>query len=146
MGKSKCKCGLKCILLFLVGACVYYNAEICFRGYSHWTMALLGGALFLAIGNINEKNAASKNIPLPFQGLLAAAFITAGELAAGIILNVWLDLNIWDYSDLPFNFLGQICLRFSLIWIAVGIIAVVLDDYLRYLLFDEEKPKYIIIS
>ena len=54
MKKSKGKCGLKCILLFLVGACVYYNVEICFRGHSHWTMAVLGGILFIIIGNINR--------------------------------------------------------------------------------------------
>ena len=142
MKKSKGKCGLKCILLFVVGACGYYNVEICFRGHSHWTMAVLGGILFIIIGNINEKGAASRRIPLLAQGFFASILITAFELAAGVVLNIWLGLNIWDYSDLPFNFLGQICLRFSLIWIAVGIIAVVLDDYLRYLLFDEERPKY----
>ncbi len=70
MKKSKCKCGLKCILLFLVGACVYYNVEICFRGHSHWTMAVLGGILFIIIGNINEKGAASRRIPLLAQGFL----------------------------------------------------------------------------
>lgn len=142
MKKSKCRCGLKCVLLFLTGACVYYNVEICFRGYSHWSMALLGGILFIIIGNINECGAASKKIPLAAQGLMAAAIITLGELIAGIILNVWLGLGIWDYSDLPFNFLGQVCLRFSLLWIIVGIIAVMLDDWLRYLLFGGEKPKY----
>lgn len=142
MKKSKCRCGLKCVLLFLTGACVYYNVEICFRGYSHWSMALLGGILFIIIGNINERGAASKKIPLAAQGLMAAAIITLGELIAGIILNVWLGLGIWDYSDLPFNFLGQVCLRFSLLWIIVGIIAVMLDDWLRYLLFGGEKPKY----
>ena len=51
----------------------------------------------------------------------------------------------WDYSSMPMNLLGQICLPFSLLWILVGIIAVVVDDYLRYWLFGEEKPHYKLI-
>ena len=43
---------------------------------------------------------------------------------------------------MPLNYKGQICLPFSILWIFVSIAAVVLDDWLRYWLFGEERPHY----
>ena len=43
---------------------------------------------------------------------------------------------------MPFNLLGQICLPFAVAWLALAAVAIVLDDYLRYWLFGEEKPRY----
>lgn len=51
-------------------------------------------------------------------------------------------LGVWDYSGMPLNYKGQICLPFSILWIFVSIAAVVLDDWLRYWLFGEERPHY----
>ena len=53
-----------------------------------------------------------------------------------------LHLNVWDYSNMPLNVLGQICLPFSLLWVIIAIGAIILDDYIRYCFFDEEKPRY----
>ena len=50
--------------------------------------------------------------------------------------------GVWDYSGMPLNYKGQICLPFSILWIFVSIAAVVLDDWLRYWLFGEERPHY----
>lgn len=50
--------------------------------------------------------------------------------------------NVWDYSDQPFNLLGQICLSYTLLWIPLSAVAIVLDDFLRCLLFGEEWPRY----
>ena len=50
----------------------------------------------------------------------------------GVIVNIWLGWNIWDYSNTPFNILGQVCLPFALIWFVLAHAAIVLDDYLRY--------------
>ena len=63
-------------------------------------------------------------------------------LDLGLQLNVWLGLGVWDYSGMPLNYKGQICLPFSILWIFVSIAAVVLDDWLRYWLFGEEHPHY----
>ena len=38
------------------------------------------------------------------------------ELISGIIINRILLLNVWDYSGLRFNFLGQISLNSSIAW------------------------------
>lgn len=78
------------------------------------------------------------------QGVIGACFITAMELVSGLILNVWLGLGIWDYSAIPLNFMGQICLPFSILWVLLSVVAVVLDDWLRYWLFGEERPHYVL--
>lgn len=131
----------KWLVLFIIGGALYALLEICWRGYTHWTMMVLGGVLFLLIGGLNEV-ALTWETPLILQGIYGAAITTAAELLAGVILNIYLGLGIWDYSQMPFNLLGQICLPFSLLWVALSIVAVILDDYLRFWLFGEERPRY----
>ena len=134
---------IKALVLFLCGASVYAAMEILWRGFTHWTMAVLGGALFLFLGGLNEW--LPWNMPLLLQGFIGAVGVTVAELAAGYILNIRLGLGIWDYSGMPLNFLGQICLPFSLIWWAVSIFGIVLDDWIRYWIFGEERPHYKIL-
>ena len=134
---------LKYIFLFLVGGFVYYSIEIVYRGYSHWTMILLGGICFIALGNIN--NVLSWETPLIAQSIIGATIITALEYITGLIVNIRLGWSVWDYSDVPLNIQGQICLPFFMVWIFVAAIGIILDDYLRYWLFKEKKPKYEIV-
>lgn len=119
---------------------MYFLIELFWRGHSHWTMAVMGGVCFILIGDINEF--IPWNMPMILQGGIGSVVITAMELFCGVVLNLWLKLDIWDYSTMPFNFLGQICLPFSLLWVALSIVAVILDDWLRYWLFKEERPTY----
>lgn len=130
----------KHLILFLIGGMIYYLIEVLWRGYSHWTMALLGGICFIAIGLINE--IIPWEMKIWKQCLIGATIITVLEFITGIIVNIKLEWQIWDYSQMPFNVLGQICLPFTLIWIAISFIAIIVDDYLRYMLFKEEKPRY----
>lgn len=138
--KEKLKAILKHAVLTLCGGCVYFLIEMAWRGHSHWTMAVLGGVCFVLIGDINEF--IPWNMPLVLQGAIGSGTVTLLELVSGIILNLWLGLGIWDYSNMPFNFLGQICLPFSLLWVALSVVAVILDDWLRYWLFGEDRPTY----
>lgn len=128
------------IVLFVFGASIYAAIEIMWRGYTHWSMAVLGGLLFLLIGGLN--NWLSWETPLWKQILVGTVTITVAEFISGLILNVWLGLGIWDYSQMPFNLLGQICPQFTVAWAGLSLAAIVLDDYIRYWLFGEEKPKY----
>lgn len=130
----------KALTLWVIGGGAYVAIELLWRGRSHWTMAVLGGLLFVLIGAINEVFPWS--MPLALQGFLGAAVVTLAELAAGIVLNHWLGLGIWDYSGLPLNLWGQICLPYSLLWIPLALAAVVLDDWLRHWLWGEERPHY----
>ena len=134
---------IKRIFLFLVGGFIYYAMEMLFRGRSHWTMMVVGGICFLICGELNEWF--TYKMPLLFQGTVCAGLVTIVEFFAGCILNLWLGLGIWDYSNMPLNLLVQICLPFSLLWILVCMFGVVVDDYLRYWFFKEEKPHYRIL-
>ena len=140
MKKSLSRAALKHAVLAVIGGCVYYLIEMFWRGHSHWTMAAIGGICFVVIGDINEF--IPWDMPLILQGTIGSAVITFMELVFGILLNLWLRLDVWDYSTMPLNFLGQICLPFSLLWIALSMAAVILDDWLRHWLFKEERPTY----
>ena len=134
---------LKDLILFLVGGALYIVIELLWRGYSHWTMFILGGICFLYIGLINEEF--TWEMPLVQQMFIGAIVITMLELLFGILVNGAYNLNVCDYSNMPFNFLGQICLPYSILWFFISLPAIVLDDYLRYRLFGEEKPHYRLI-
>lgn len=131
---------LKCAILFLIGGWLYYCIEIMWRGHSHWTMAVVGGICFVIIGGLNDY--IPWEMPIWKQALCGSALVTAVELVAGVILNLYLGLEIWDYSGLPCNLLGQICLPFSLLWVALSVLCIFVDDALRWRLFHEEKPHY----
>ena len=131
------------LVLFLIGGLIYAAIEILWRGYTHWTMAVLGGLLFLLLGGLN--NWIPWEMPLWMQCIIGAVIVTVAELLVGIILNIWLDLAIWDYSQLPWNILGQVCPQFALAWCGLSLVAILLDDYLRYWLFHEEMPHYWLI-
>lgn len=133
---------LKYMFLLAVGGTVYCLLETLFRGYTHWSMFFVGGICFVLCGLMNE--VFDWMMPLILQMLACAAVITAVEFAAGLILNVWLGLGIWDYSGIRFNVLGQICLPFSTLWFLLSLPAIVLDDFLRWKFFDEEKPSYVL--
>ena len=127
-------------VLFLIGGFIYYIIEVLYRGYSHWSMFILGGVCFVIIGILNEFF--KWELLFQYQCLIGATVITVLEFVTGCIVNLWLGWNIWDYSDMPMNIMGQICLPFSAIWFALSSIAIVVDDLIRYFLFDEQFPKY----
>lgn len=131
---------LKHLILFLIGGGIYFFIENLYRGYSHPSMFAVGGISFLIIGLLNEFY--TFQMPILIQMFLSAVIITTLEFLSGVILNIWLRYDIWDYSDLCFNFLGQISLYYSTLWFFISLPAILADDYLRYLLFKEEKPHY----
>lgn len=136
----KLKQFLKYVLLTIFGGLSYVLIEIIWRGYSNPSMFILGGLSFLIVGLLNE--IFSWKIPIEIQSICGGAIITIMELIAGIILNIILKLNVWNYSLIPLNFLGQICLPFSLLWIVLSFLIIIIDDWIRYKFFGEEKPHY----
>ncbi len=101
------------IMLFVSGGVGYYSLEVAFRGYSHWSMALCGGVCLCLIYHMNRKLAKKK---LAVRALGGAFIITAVELVCGCVVNLMLGLDVWDYSHIPLNLFGQICLPFTLLW------------------------------
>lgn len=130
----------KYFLFFLLGGAIYYCIEIAFRGHSHPSMFVLGGLCYILIGCINEYF--PWNMPIEIQAILGGVIITILEFITGYIVNIKLGLGVWDYSNLKYNFMGQICLPFSFIWMGISVIAILLDDHVRYKTFGEEKPRY----
>ena len=124
----------KIISLFLAGGTVYACLELlCRGGHTHWSMFVLGGALFLLLGKLGA------GLPPGRRALLGAAAVTLAELAAGLTLNLWLGLAVWDYSALPLNLLGQVCLPYALLWIPVSAAGAALNGWLRYTMWGEPR-------
>ena len=130
--------------LWLWGGFVYYLIELAWRGFSHPSMFIAGGLCFVLIGGVN--NYLPWRMGLVWQALLGAAAVTAVELVSGLVINIWLGLGVWDYSGAPLNLLGQICLPYSLAWIALSAAGIFLDDFLRWKLFGEERPRYSLLN
>jgi len=133
----------KYLTLFVIGGLIYVLLEFLWRGRSHWTMFLLGGLCFVVLGLLNE--VIPWKMPLWQQVLIGVCIVTAMEFFTGCIVNLWLGLNVWDYSGLPGNVMGQICPQYCLLWVPVSLAGMVLDDYLRHWWFGEEKPQYRLI-
>lgn len=134
----------KHLILCLSGGIVYCLIELMWRGHTNWTMGLVGGICFVLIGELNELFSFDMSVLL--QMFISCNIITLIEFVAGVILNIWLKLNIWDYSMLWGNVLGQVCPQFYIAWFFLSLVAIILDDYLRFWLFGEEKPHYVLIS
>ena len=45
----------KFLFLFVFGGSIYYGIEMFTRGFSHWSMFILGGICFILCGRLNEK-------------------------------------------------------------------------------------------
>ena len=63
--------------------------------------------------------------------------VTAVELIFGAVVNLWLKWNVWDYSDVPMNLWGQICLPFSLLWVALMVAVMNLEKQIRFKMFGD---------
>lgn len=109
------------LFIYILGATAYCLVEIIWRGYSHYTMFFLGGFCCLTL---------YKLAALPYSSvtlaLLGSLIITAAELLCGILFNKLLKLNVWDYSGVPYNFMGQICPFYSFAWFVLSFFAIVL--------------------
>lgn len=126
-------------LAFVFGA-IYCLIELSYRQRTHWTMFIVGGLCGLVCGLINE--VLSWETPIWLQAFIGSVAITCVEFASGCIINLWLQWNVWDYSNVPLNIFGQICVPFTVIWYGIAHIAIIADDYLRFFIFNEEKPHY----
>ena len=120
------------IFRFYLGGSLYMILEFLWRGRSHGSMFLLGGSCFLLLGRLGKVK-----LPALPKALSGSALVTALELLTGLLVNR--DYRVWDYRPLPFNFLGHICLLYSLLWAPLSLFAMFLykkadqwiDNFLR---------------
>ena len=119
-------------LVFLIGGISYGIMEILFRGYTHWSMLVTGGICFFIFYLINFK---LETHNLLIRCIISTLIITTLEFIVGYIVNIVLKWNVWDYSHMPYNIKGQICLGFSGMWLILGIPMTVLSYKLREILY-----------
>lgn len=122
---------LETCFIFCSGAFGYWAVELLWRGYTHWTMPILGGVCLILIYAIANFMAES----LWKKWLMCSACVTAVEFIVGGIVNITLNWDVWDYSTLPGNLMGQICPLYSIYWILLSIPSVFFCNILRYYVF-----------
>ena len=132
---------IKNLVLFVVGFSFYITLEVLFRGYSYALMGVVGGISLVVIDKIN--NRLSWETDLFVQGIIGALVITLFEFVIGqVFLHTSCLPVMWSYAGLPFNYNGVICLRFSILWFFLSIVAVFLADAINYYVFDEMPIPY----
>lgn len=128
------------LVLFALGGTIYYSLEMLFRGFSHWSMFVLGG--FCLVFFAQQGLWVKWEDPLWLQLIRCVIFVTAGEFITGIIVNKWLKWNVWDYSDQPFQLFGQICAPFTILFSGLCVFGIILAGYLLHWFYGEVKPHF----
>lgn len=103
------------IMAFTSGFTGYPILELMWRGRTHWSMALAGGLAVLCLYPACRKGSLSGFC------CKTAAVITGIELTFGLLFNIILQKNVWDYSQKLWNLWGQICLPYCCLWFLLGI-------------------------
>lgn len=101
------------MVVFLIGGVTYAMIEIMWRGNTHWTMVLLGGLCFLTLYKLFGY---MSNYSLLEKCVIGAIVITTLEFVVGCIVNLVFHMNVWNYSRMPLNLSGQICILYSTLW------------------------------
>lgn len=94
---------------FLLGAAGYPLLELLSRGRTHYSMALAGGLSAAAFRRISRSRTC-----LPVKALAGGAAVTIIEGLCGLVWNR--SHRVWDYRNMPLNWLGQVCLPYTLLW------------------------------
>lgn len=123
MSKSK-----QYLTVFLTGGTIYAMIEVLTRGYTHWSMLITAGVAMMIIYH--------RHITHENDGILTKCFygcivITLCEFTAGVILNLILHWNIWDYSNMYLNILGQICPTYMSAWFLLSLPAAYICEFVR---------------
>lgn len=115
-------------IVFGTGAIGYGLIEVVWRGNTHWAMLLAGGVCLRLLGAAGRRMEAA---PVLYKCLAGGAIITGVELLFGCVCNLWLHMGIWDYSRIPLNLGGQVCLLYSVLWSALSAFGMKLEKALR---------------
>ena len=106
-------------IVFSIGAAAYGLIEILFRGHTHWTMVLTGGACVLTLYYLSGW---LLSMPLILSALAGAMIITCYEFFVGVMVNLKFNWHVWDYSSQPGNVLGQICPALTALWFIMWLV------------------------
>ncbi len=142
MGDKYMNKTIRSLIMFILGCSFYLTVEIFYRDVSYRWMGVLGGFLFCFGGILNNKF--SWKMDLFLQCLIISITTTLCEAIIGNIDYYWLHKNMWNYSNMPFNYLnGKICLPFSAIWFLFGFVIVFVYDAITYYWMHKgDQPEY----
>lgn len=129
------------LMIWAALGAVYVAFETLFRGYSHPSMFVVGGLCGVLVGAINQIPRFYR-APVIVQSVIGALIVLAVEFVSGCVLNLWLGLNVWDYSNQPGNVLGQICPVFGLLWFFIMPLAIWAEDTTRWMIRAYECAVY----
>ena len=104
----------RALCLFLAGGSLYPSIELAWRKKTHISMSFAGGICLCLIDRVC--NRCMKKKWLPLRCMAGSGIITGVEFLIGLVVNVAGKRNVWDYSSMPLNVMGQICLPFSIAW------------------------------
>lgn len=134
------------MLLWTWGGALYFLLEVAYKTITghperiSWTMLVLAIVLCIPVERAGYQ--LPWETPLWLQAAVCAVLVTLVEFCAGCVLNLWFGLDIWDYSDIPFNLIGQICFPFSVVWWVLCLLFIVVFDWMRYAVIGGDKPTY----
>ena len=131
---------LKNTILFLIGFCVYITIEVLYRGFSYPLMGLCAGIAIVILDKINDL--ISWNVDVLWQCLFGALLITLMELIIGKMFIAGYLPVMWDYSSVPLNYQGIVCVPFSVVWMALSFVAIIVADAINYYVFKEKPVPY----
>lgn len=116
------------IAVFSIGAICYAVIEILWRQYTHWTMAVTGGICFSILYNAYNH---FKSLNLFKKCAIGASVITSVEFMVGVVVNIWQKWSVWDYSELRFNLLGQVCVLYTGLWFLLSVPIIYISQALK---------------
>lgn len=135
---------VKNLVMFLAGFCLYVTLEVCFRGYSYPLMGLCGGLCVVILDKINDQ--ISWDTDLFLQALCGMGLITVMEVIIGVVAKYTPLLPVmWDYSNIPMNIDGIVCLPFSVAWFFLSMVAIFLADSINYYVFEDTITPYYLL-
>lgn len=111
-----------------IGSLGYETLELLWRGFTHWSMGIAGGAGFLLLYLADLR---MQGRSLLLRALTGCAILTSVEFAAGCVVNKLLGLDVWDYSDEQGNLFGQVCPLYTILWFLLCIPVMPLGRMLR---------------
>lgn len=146
MNKNRVGKWVLSVLLWVWTGGMYFFMEVAWKTFHgkpdtiSWTMFLL--AIILAIPLERFGAELPWEMPLMAQSAICGLAITSVEFFAGLIINVWFGMGVWDYSAMPGNIMGQVCPQFLVMWIVLAAIGIVMLDWMRYSIEGGERPYY----
>jgi uncharacterized membrane protein len=133
------------IVLWVIFGLCYAGMEILYRGYTFIEMVWIGGLCGVLVGLLNQMPIFS-SLRIWQQSFIGTGITILIEFVSGYIFNIQMHLNLWNYNNIPLNFMGQICLRAAIAWFFLMPFVIYLDDWLRWKLFNEPRPNGNLLS